>query len=292
VAGSLGLLVGHPLDSLKVALQTGSEAKFAFNWSNIRKLYSGIVPPLLTIGAVSSLNFAIYDNTRRLLFINKLRSGGVKGEEYGICDSPNYLTDDSLGNVAIAGSIAGGIVSLLTSPFIIVKTTQQVRPELSIQEVIKETYAHTNLPAERASMRNFYIGYPSHIFCEGVGRGVYMVIYEGGKRAIAKSNNKSVLEVTVAERMASAFLAGCLCWALIFPADTIRSKIYAHHVLNPLDPETPGSFEMAAKIWKEKGMRGFFKGVSLTVVRAGPVAATVLPIYDYVLEKLVVNELT
>jgi solute carrier family 25 carnitine/acylcarnitine transporter 20/29 len=139
-------------------------------------------------------------------------------------------------------------------------------------------------------MRNFYVGYGAHVACEGGGRGLYMLVYEAGKRWIAREGNKSALEVTVGERMAAAAAAGCICWAAIFPADTVRSKIYAHHVLNPGGGDTPGSLDMARNIWREKGWAGFWKGVGPTIARAGPVAATVLPIYDGVLERLLVEE--
>jgi len=117
-----------------------------------------------------------------------------------------------------------------------------------------------------------------------------MGVYEIMKREIARRQQKGALEISVGERMGSAFMAGCVCWAFIFPADTIRSKIYAYHVQNPGCAETPGTIEMGRRILKERGIIGFYKGVGLTVVRAGPVAATVLPIYDVVLEHLVVED--
>ena len=43
-------------------------------------------------------------------------------------------------------------------------------------------------------------------------------------------------------------------------------------------------------IWREGGIRGLYRGIGYTVVRAAPVAGTILPIYesakDYLMEAL------
>ena len=44
-------------------------------------LYSGVGPPLMTVGAVASVNFAIYDNVRRALFRKEINKGTVEGEK-------------------------------------------------------------------------------------------------------------------------------------------------------------------------------------------------------------------
>ena len=94
--------MGHPLDSLKVHLQTGRTGATP----SFRKLYSGIVPPLTTVGAFNALNFMVYDNTRRLLFQRDMREGNVMPPERrtgGRELLSNYITDDSMVNIALSG---------------------------------------------------------------------------------------------------------------------------------------------------------------------------------------------
>ena len=81
IAGSVGLLIGHPLDSLKVALQTGGAGRMPRTSKELMILYSGVGPPLMTVGAVASVNFAIYDNVRRALFRKEINKGTVEGEK-------------------------------------------------------------------------------------------------------------------------------------------------------------------------------------------------------------------
>ena len=179
-------------------------------------------------------------------------------------------------------------MSAVTSPFIIAKTMQQVKPELSLKYVIKETYHHSNHKMGRLS--NFFIGYPFHAMCEGPGRAIYMATYEGLKRSFCERRSVSSLDATLVERMASAAAAGVVCWTSIYPFDVVRNRIYSHHVMYPAEIDTPGVLQMTRIIYKERGFGGFVKGIGPTVLRAGPVAATVLPIYDTVLEYLISEE--
>lgn len=43
---------------------------------------------------------------------------------------------------------------------------------------------------------------------------------------------------------------------------------------------------LARQMVKEQGIQSLYRGMGVTVLRAGPVAAAVLPVYDSVLEWL------
>ena len=51
-AGACGIVVGHPLDTLKVRVQTGIDR----GPLNLRSLYSGVFTPLITAGCIQALN--------------------------------------------------------------------------------------------------------------------------------------------------------------------------------------------------------------------------------------------
>ena len=187
IAGSCGIIVGHPLDSLKVLLQTGNgngtfgnsnsvkpnsttqppatsshpvTQPSSSNTSNsnasrtlssvanrvgqgtpnlegkrsLRSLYAGVAGPLVTVGLIQSINFAIYDTVRRSLYF------------YGNRNDPNfnahdYLYYDSLTNVAISASVAGGAISFVTSPLMVVKTKQQIML-WSMKKAARDTLKH------------------------------------------------------------------------------------------------------------------------------------------------------
>ena len=289
---------------------------------SIRALYAGITGPLLTSGLVQSCNFAMYDTVRRVLYDYQLQSEqhnhhhhhhlpSASGNNISRHNSDkDYLYHDNLINVATASFLSGSILSIFTSPMSIVKTKQQLAV-WGFKKAIIETY-YTNGGGLGGSMRGFYIAYGPHFICESVGRSFYMFVYEYTKRQLVqvKNNNSlsndeggeqlsmsssldsissnSVLVTTehlsTPERMACAALAGMSSWALIFPFDVIKSKLYAR----TLTKQSPSltmfdGITLAKQLVREQGITSLYRGIGITVARGGPVAATVLPVYDYVL---------
>ena len=176
-AGISGVLVGHPMDSAKVWLQTKgmtpatgsttasvtttatnvannvssgltssraplnatvgnnmstlavpSSQERGFNLRSIRALYSGVTGPLLTVGMIQSLNFAIYDSLRRILHRHS----------HPLASDSDYLHNDSLANVTVSAMAAGSVLALCTSPLLVVKTKQQIM-EWNFQRAVRDT---------------------------------------------------------------------------------------------------------------------------------------------------------
>lgn len=81
--------------------------------------------------------------------------------------------------------------------------------------------------------------------------------------------------------MASAGVAGMACWTILFPLDVLRNRLFA-----TTEQQYLSAWTMAKRIYQEGGVRGFYRGYGISIFRAGPVAALVLPIYDMTLEHL------
>jgi len=107
--------------------------------------------------------------------------------------------------------------------------------------------------------------------------------YEVCKRTLCESRAVPVssIDALLPERIASAVFAGCFCWATIYPADVVRSKMLAYEARFPNETNAPNCSDTFRQIYNTEGVAGFTRGISLTILRAGPVAATVLPIFDY-----------
>lgn len=238
----------------------------------LRALYSGIAVPLVSVGLIQSANFASYDALRRIL--HRYDHPGASETE--------YLNNDSLTNVAVAGSLTGGVLAFVTGPLIMVKTKQQITGNGFRQALVELVRPNGGA----ISISRCYIGFWPHLVTETLGRAVYYSSYEGCKRAIVdyKTRNGHLdTSVAMSERMVSAGLSGIMCWSMIFPLDSIRCRMYNQEGL-----QTKSTMEMIHSMYQEGGssLRPFYRGFGFTVLRAGPVAAAVLPIYDYMLEKL------
>jgi hypothetical protein len=229
------------------------------------------------VGLIQSINFASYDSIRRYLH----------QREHPNAAETDYLTRDSLVNVGIAGCITGGLLSIVTGPLIHIKTFQQVTGQNF------RTALHQSLLAKNGqfSIKGGYVGIVPHFLSETIGRAAYYGMYEYCKRSIVQykqegSTEATTSSVTMGERMMCAAIAGVTCWAIIFPADTLRNRLY-NQKSSAAGTQMLSTTEMMQSMYRhEGGLRPFYRGFSLTVLRAGPVAAAVLPIYDSVLEWL------
>jgi len=263
-----------PAASAASSTSTVSAARMAPKRS-LLSLYAGVQGPLMSVGVVQAINFAVYDSCRRLL--HKRRHPNAPPDA--------YLHDFSLADVAISSSVAGGTISVITSPLQAIKTNQQIHPQ-SFRTAMTQLYFQSGGSKGRGSIRGFFTGFPPHLFCDSFGRMIYLSCYELAKRYLDKSRSGNLVEdssasaarLTLQERMACAGASGMICWAIIYPADVIRSRMYA----NAIAERRPGPWQMAKSIYQEeRSFRPFYRGLGVTVIRAAPVAAAVLPVYDF-----------
>lgn len=333
VAGVSGTVVGYPLDSAKVWIQTGGcknkhmmmlAASNASNssvtgaaadartttttpsrplhtaWQTLRALYSGVSGPLVTVGVVQSLNFAVYDRTRQYLHQQRIQQQCQ--DDASPAKANSYMTEDSLSGVATAGFASGMTIACITAPLVMIKTNQQITGN-SFRQALEQSLfrqGRLNLSAGAA-------GFLPHLIGESVGRSIYYFTYEGLKRSWAaaknndsgntinnKNNNNKELNTSISlqERIACAAMSGITCWAAIFPVDALRNRLYA--AAAAVSQHTPSGEPMTTSsrqlligtIRQMRQERAFYRGFGVTVLRAGPVAAAVLPVYDLTLETL------
>ena len=239
-----------------------------------RALYRGVSGPLVTVGLVQSLNFAIYDSARRALY-------AYSHPHHSSNDNNDYLQDDSMLHVGVASVTAGAVLAFVTSPLVMIKTKQQVQ-QISFVQAARQTLG----PGVVAR------GFGPHFVSETAGRGIYFCVYEMCKRTWMKHSvpttsrrqqqqqqSSSSSSISLMGRMVSAGVAGMVCWTILFPLDVLRNRLFAA-------TEHLSAWTMSQRIYREGGLRGFFRGYGISIFRAGPVAALVLPIYDMTLEHL------
>lgn len=275
IAGASGVLVGHPFDSLKVRMQVGQSLVITgWNAEVVRQLYRGIAPPLATVGCVAAINFALYESFKALL-----RSSSP---------SPDSSSRTPLSHIFLAGCLSGAVMTPFTSPMGVIKIQLQVAKQMTFRQCIRDIWQRNHGP------RAFYRGIGLSYFMESPGRGVYLYTYEAMKALcmnptefplyvvpnnLSNSNNNSNGTVTpypLYKRAISASVAGIVSWLVMYPFDVIKARIQ----LDISRQKYRSTWHCIAETYKEGGIRGFFRGLSYTMIRAGPVAATILPIYD------------
>jgi hypothetical protein len=212
-------------------------------------------------GVVNALNFGVYQVIQNTF-------------------EQKYSTPSSklpLWTHLFAGLGAGAAISVINSPAITLKVQQQ-----ALGEGLLATASYL-VRAEGA--RGLFRGFGAHFVADTVGRGVYMMVYESLKRA---SPGRTSDTVPYAQRLLAGAGAGMSSWLMIYPADVVRSRLFA---LRPGQGRSVGLAACVQQVYHEGGFRAFFKGLSLTMLTAGPIAAVVLPTYDFIFDFLQTSKL-
>jgi hypothetical protein len=197
-----------------------------------------------------------------------------------------YNTDWSLSYLQAtftAATIAGAFTSLLTSPFQLVKVQQQaaarsITAKQCVQAIVGQL-----------GVRGLFHASGSVMAVEGVGRGIYMLLYEffkmklsgidhsSSKYRVGGSSGEQVYykdDVALQYKVVSASAAGATSWAIMYPFDSVKSRR-----LNDLT--STSSYDMCRKIYRLGGVQAFYRGCAFAMLRSVPVAATILPLYEF-----------
>ena len=269
ISGAAGILIGNPLDVVKVRLQASSSTTITIPlpaaatataapsqqqrrpWTTrIRALTSGTAAPVLGYGALNALLFVSYNRAEALLnsFVS---SGGGTGAGGG--------TGSNLWTTWIAGAVGGLATWAVSTPTELVKCRAQLSSSSS-PSAATATAAVTGPPlsswavAKRVwradgGIRGFYLGGAVTALRDSVGYGFYFWSYElcgrwmrrwredgggggggGGGRGGQGDDGGGVLGGEAARVLLCGGVAGVVTWASIFPLDTIKTRVQAQQV--------------------------------------------------------------
>ena len=270
-AGVAAGFIGHPLDTIRVRMQTqrGAATTSALACARgivvkegARALFKGLAPQMLGYCSHSAIRFGVF--------------GNAKPER-----SPSPLTN-GLG-ATVSGAKAGVCLSPLISVLELLKCRQQVSravPQPPLREVLASL-----LRSE--GPRGLTCGYltclPRNIF----GNGSFFGLFEALKtvvdeRLAADEPDEPGLErraLRAAAYIGCSMVAGSTSWCIVFPIDTCKTNIVT--VADPA--KRPLARAVAARLWREGGL---YRGLGPTLVRSVPVNAVYLPTFVYVNEWL------
>ncbi|ELR11660.1 mitochondrial carnitine/acylcarnitine carrierlike protein [Acanthamoeba castellanii str. Neff] len=242
VRGFAQVVVGHPLDTIKVRLQTqGGERSFnglldCF-WKTLAKEGVLLLPALvrgLYKGAASPITgCAFYSAT---LFLSY-------GQAKALFDVENKPT---VVRLMMAGFLTGSLCSFVEGPVDLIKCRLQAQ-------------------------------HPHHLAttpaCDLPSRGV---VYQSSWDCAKKIVESESRDLSAGSVIAAGGMAGVVFWLSCYPMDLIKSRIQTDHP-DPSQRRYRGVLDCVRQIHATEGYRGFWRGFSACLVRAFPVnAATFL----------------
>ena len=293
-AGVTGTLLGHPLDTLKTYMQMGVRGDDATTTSGrgggrstlvsvlsrmakegglMRRLYSGVTPPLMSSVLLNAVCFAVYNHNEAEMRRRWAGAGPLIP--------------------FVAGSTVGFVSSFISTPFEVVKRQEQV-----LSSGKHGTHAATSGARGGNSLRfalqlyrsqgvlGFFRGYVVNTIREMVFLSVYFGLYDTARRQLSTSSARAdtgadatdVRATTSHSAIAAAgALSGALAWAASFPLDSVCTRVMCNTSSNQ-----PHAFALIRNMLLTTNIATLYSGVGVSMGRAAIVSSTRFTTYEYI----------
>ncbi|KAI9503224.1 hypothetical protein GGI25_004285 [Coemansia spiralis] len=228
----------------------------------VRGLWRGTVPSLIRNAPGTSLYFYFLNHTKHICLAAEKRLSG------------DYTRTklSSASNMAV-GASSRAFAGFLLMPGTLLKVHYEssLYKYAGIMGAVKDIW-------RRGGVRGFFVGAVPTAIRDAPYAGLYMLLYEAIKsreRSIAHKKNIDIAETTVT--MVAGIVAGLSASYMTQPFDLVKTRMQ----LRPA--EYPSVLYSFSKIYREEAFLGFFRGISLRVLRKGIQASLVFTLYEWVL---------
>ncbi|KAJ2676416.1 Mitochondrial dicarboxylate transporter [Coemansia spiralis] len=260
----------HPIDLVKVHLQTSTTPKKALQATRriIREagvlgLYSGLSAALLRQGTYTMARFAVYDLAK-----DAMRHS----------DSSN-LTGKEVAVAALLSGIAGGVAG---NPAEILNVRMQ--NDQALPRHLRRNYRnaiHGLVSMVRTEgLRSLTIGLAPSLVRATLATASQFVSYDILKERMLRAGYPD----TVSVHFAASFVAGLIATTVCSPADVIKSRTMAalrnQSVKGGQRLKAPSMWHTCSFIYRNEGMRAFFKGWVPSYARLCPQLVITFIIYE------------
>jgi len=315
IAGTCGVVVGHPLDTVKVRLQQQIQQQPKTNITVItppssimrgnnnvtaihryplnfyRGLYRGVGAPLATAAVVNASVFCVYGSLSRMW------------DNHYYYPSNSSFTDATttmtaiITKHAICGLITGLVTSILLCPIEHVKIQLQTKQhqgsiiprscsKLSSYGVAKQIICSEH------GLKGIYRGFFATCLRQGPSFAIYFPAYHILKEAIGSNNDNDNNTNKWWSSALAGGLAGSLAWTIVYPVDVIKSRIQSLPI-DTIYVKKQSFYYIARNIYQNEGgiiSLIFSRGLAVTILRAFPVNGTIFFVYENVNQWLMNNE--
>lgn len=259
ISGAAGILIGNPLDLVKVRLQAGGDARLgpvggaagsgsatttvrSSLFQRTAALATGAAAPVLGYGALNALLFVSYRQAETFLTGMSSSSGGE------LPSSPPPQT--TAATTWVAGAVAGLATWIVSAPTELIKC----RAQLALAAP-----SHDQTPGKSPSswsiarqvwraegLRGFFLGGTVTALRDSIGYGFYFWSYllatdawrryeQKGRDLDLDLASSTSTSPSAAATLMCGGLAGVVTWASVFPLDVIKTRVQAQALL-PVSP--------------------------------------------------------
>ncbi|CAD0042024.1 hypothetical protein D6D19_07027 [Aureobasidium pullulans] len=221
----------YPLDTLKTRLQSSSGFLAA---GGFRGVYAGVGSAIVGSAPGAALFFVTYDGLKRSL------------------SSPTHTTTQSAFVHMTAASLGEVAACAVRVPTEVVKQRAQAKQFPSSREAFTSILDLRKSRGWGVMARELYRGWGITVMREVPFTVIQFPMWEGMKRWAAKRDGRET--ATGFQSAVFGSVSGAIAAALTTPLDVLKTRMM-------LAKEKVSASYLLGKIYREEGMRAFFKGV-------------------------------
>lgn len=255
-ASAMAACLTHPLDLLKVHLQTAKSSK-EFNLfrrtqriievQGFTALYNGLTASLFRQLTYSTTRFGLYeilkqsldDDPRRLPFHQKVLLAGISGAAGGFLGTPGDVVNVRMQNdIKLPQDLRRNYSHVLDGMKTIAK-----------YEGTKALFSGTTMATSRAILMT-------------IGQ---LSMYDQFKHILITTTPEGLLEDDTITHLIASLMAGTTATTLTQPLDVIKTRL-----MNETTGHYKGALDVAKSIMRDYGPIGFFRGYLPAFVRLAP----------------------
>ena len=253
IAGFTATAFTYPLDLVKTRFQSSHYSHYrssvnAFNSiiksNGMRGLIVGIEASIIGSSVAWGSYFYLYSAIK-----NQFRL------------SPNSQLTPS--QHLLSSFCAGGITQIITNPIWVIKTNLQLNQSTKIVENINNIYTNRGLIG-------FWRGILPSMFgvCQA---SIHFMVYEHIKYVLQEKHNRFM---TPLEIISNTIFAKSIAVMITYPYQVMRTR------LQHIDGEHQKILPLMQTIYKQNGIKGFYKGISINITRIMPATCITFLVYE------------
>ena len=273
LGGVAQVLAGHPLDTVKVRLQTQTVV------AGVAPEYRGMVDCFrktvaeegfrgLYKGAASPLTGAMFHNAALFFFY---------GQSQEIMKAIRKTESLQGADFFFAGGMTGVAAGLAESPIDLVKCKlqAQLKPKAGEKPLFTGSFSAAAFIAKNYGIRGLYQGLQATVIRNSPAFGSYFFCNEMMKRALTPAGERP----SRGTLMLGGAAAGFGFWGVFYPLELIKTRMQTDH-MEVAKRQYSGVLDCVKKSYAEGGINAFFRGYSPALLRAIVVNACIFLAVD------------
>jgi len=283
ISGAVGVLIGNPLDLIKVRVQAGQSGSASTGspayFSNASSLIRGAAAPALGYGALNALLFVTKNHTAALL------TG--EGQQ------------STLWTEWVAGAIGGLATWVVSTPQDVIKCRAQLASSSTAQSG-GNSWEIAKGVLKKEGIKGLYCGGTVTALRDSFGYGWYFWSYELSTRMLGswmRERGMTSGSQDVAKTLLCGGLGGVISWASVFPLDVIKTRVQTQilglgenaallgtesRAEGSTQQKRMGAIKIARTAYRTEGAGVFFRGLGICSARAFVVNAVQWAVYEWI----------